>query len=254
MKKISLVLVIFICLFSNGCGDIEINSQWRKQNIVIDGNDSDWGNSLVPSGKINASVGIVNDSEYLYICLSTMDPEVENKILGAGLTLWFQGSDNSNNKFGVCYPMGMRGNSMPPSDENIRPGDGVFDPSKMLETLLKSETSVELINGNNDTIKIPVSELKDIHVKVALNDGKLVYELKMPLNQKHSTTYALNAGTGSTIRVSIESGTTNRNGFMPPGGGFGMPPGGDEGPGGGFGGGSNGNGFPPPGGMGRGMF
>jgi hypothetical protein len=256
MKKISAVIFVFICLLYNGCGDTEIDSVWRKQNITIDGNDNDWSNSLISLDKINASVGMTNDNEFLYLCLSTNDPELENKIISGGLTLWFQGNDDENNKFGVHYPLGMSDTAMPSFDENMKPGDRPGDPFKMQGSLLKNQTSLEIINTNNNKIRVPLKELKDIQIKATLNDGKLVYEMKIPLNQKNTTTYALNANAGSAIKIGIESGTNNsrnRAGSMPPDGGFDMPQGDDEGPGGGGPGGGPGGGGFPPGGMGREM-
>ena len=255
MKKKPYLILILAGLVFNSCGDTKINSTWRSQNITIDGNESDWGNSLIPSGDMDASIGILNDNSYLYICLTTSDPETEGKILMNGLTLWFQGSENINDKFGIHYPMGISDSNAAPPDQDIRPDRRTFNPSQIQENLLKTKTGLEIINTNGEKIRIPVSELKDIQIKMTLDKGKIVYELKMPLNQKNSKTYALNANTDGIVRLGIESGTTNRMGIIPPGGNFGMPGNGEEGPGGGPGGGPDGAGFPPPGGgMGREMF
>lgn len=254
MKKTSTVLFVLISLFLSGCGDTEINSVWRRQNIVIDGDNSDWGNSLISLDKIDALAGIANDNEYLYLCLTTSDPVVENKILSGGLTLWFQSSNNGSEKFGIHFPLGITDSAMPNPDEDMKPGGNPFDPSRMQQNILKRQTDLEIINTNDNKIKIPISELKDIQIKMALKDGKLIYEMKMPLNQRNSTTYALNANPGGSFRLGAESGIFipgNRAGNMPSPGGFDMPPGGggdDEGPGGGPGGG-----FPPEG-MGRNAF
>jgi hypothetical protein len=256
MKRLNLILFVLLSLLFSSCGDTDINSVWRKQYILIDGNDSDWGNSLISLDKINASVGIANDNEYLYLCLAAGDPAVGNKILSGGLTLWFQSNDNGSEKFGIHFPLGMTDSAMPAPDEDMKPGGNPFDPSKMQQNILKRQTDLEIINTNGNRIRIPLSELKDIEIKMTLKDGKLIYEMKMPLNQKNSTTYALNANPGNSVRLGIESGTFtpgNRAGSMPSPDGFDMPPGGgEEGPGGGPGGGPDG-GF-PPGGMNRNVF
>jgi len=270
MKKLGLIICLAgICL--NGCGDTDFNSVWHTQNIIIDGSDSDWDSSLVALDKINASAGIENDNDYLYLCLSCSDPEIINKIVGSGLTLWFQSKENGSEKFGIRFPMGMNDAEMPDPgeanqrpDDDVRPGGKHFNPAGMQQVMLNRQKDVEIINSNNNKIRIPLSGLKDIQVKTAINDGKLVYEMKMPLNQKNSSTYALNTIPGSTIRIGFESGTAdigNRPGNMPAPGGFDMPPGGDEGPGGGPGGEPGGapSGGPDDGGfgqrgMGRSMF
>jgi len=261
MKKLSLIILCLAGICLNGCGDASLNSSWHKQNIIIDGDESDWGSSLTALDKINASAGIENDNDYLYLCLSSGDPEIVNKIIASGLTLWFQSKENGSEKFGIRFPMGMNDAEMPGPgeanqrpDDDVRPGGKHFNPAGMQQDMLSRQKDIEIINTNNNKIKIPLTELKDILVKASLKDGKLVYEMKMPLNQKNSSTYALNAIPGSTIRIGLESGAAgsgNRPGNAP--GGFDMPPGGDEGPGGEPGSGPDEGGF-GQGGMGRGMF
>jgi hypothetical protein len=253
LRKYSLVLFALISIIYSGCGDTDINSVWRKQNIVIDGNDNDWDSTLVSSTDIKASLGVCNDNNYLYICFSTDDPEVESKILMSGLTLWFRGNDDTGGRFGIRYPMGIKDSDMLPFDENIKPGIRPVRPRKIHGSLLKDQTELEIINTDGNRITIPVSELKDIKLKMAMDEDKLVYELRVPLNQKSSTTYALNANPGSMISLGIESGINSKNSFPPPSNGFGMPGGGGEGsigePYDGSGGGPL-----PSGGMGREMF
>ena len=248
MKKISILLIVLKYFICNGCSVTEINSQWLKNDIVLDGNEHSWGNSLVVLDDINASIGVVNDSDNLFICLTTDDFAIESKVIRGGLTLWFQ--SNNSDKIGIHFPIGIRDTAIPALDGNMKPEDKNFSPIKPEELILTGQTVAEIISSSGERAKIPISELKDIQIKMSVNNGKLVYELKIPLNKKNDTEYGLNAKPGSILKIGFESGTIdfrNMDMMPPPDGGFDMPPGGDNGPGGAPGGG----GFPPPGVMGR---
>ena len=51
--NVLLLSMLLIVIYFAGCGDKELSSKWRTQNITIDGNDSDWSNSLVFYDEIN---------------------------------------------------------------------------------------------------------------------------------------------------------------------------------------------------------
>jgi hypothetical protein len=244
MKIVSFILLGLIGLSFNGCGDMEMNSIWRRQHIIIDGDDSDWSKTLVKSDKVNALLGIENDSDYLYICLSTDDPEVKNVILRQGLTLWYKTSENGSDNFGIRFPIGLTDSALAAEEGISNPRRRSASISQSEDRMLNNQTEMEIINTNGDRIKIPISELKDIQLKVVLNDGKLIYETKIPLSQKNSTTYALNANEGSTIRVGIISGPGKRTGFNPLNRNPDMPSGNGQDPGGYYGGRQGINDFP----------
>jgi hypothetical protein len=221
-----LFLLFFVITFA-GCGDQEINSKWRAQNITIDGNDSDWGSSLVYYEDINSLVGVQNDNDYLYLCLVTTDQQIQRKIFAMGLTIWFDNSGSNDKKFGIRFPLMMKDmgkNSFMPGDEQAEgrrrnpddgregPGDnqqpgGPPDQGKMSEMFLKNKTEIEVVDSKNEATRVPISSLNGVELKMGVKDYRMVYELKIPIAMKKGFSYALGANTKSIISVGIETGT-----------------------------------------------
>ena len=249
----AIVLLLLPVIFSIiGCGDTKIDSKWRTQNIVIDGNESDWGNTLTYVDDLKSLVGVENDDKNLYLCLVTTDQDLETKVLRMGLTVWFDNTAGNDKDFGIRFPIGRGGVDREAmrkemgNTEDQRP-----NPEKMKEMLVQNENEAEIVGKNNDVNRAPLTQLKGVELKIGLKNSRLVYEMKIPLSHAGGFNYALNADTGSTISVGLETGTFQRNangenGYKRPEGGeggeggFGSPSG--EGGGDDFGGGRMGRG------------
>ncbi len=222
-----------------GCGDQNINSKWRTQNLTIDGNDSDWGNSLTFYDKLNALVGVENDNKFLYLCFVTTDQQLQNKILRMGLTVWFDKTGNNEKKFGIKFPIGFSGmNSQNFTGERYNPDQGERpNPQEINDRILKNQTDMEFVGANNEEVRLPIVQLKGVELKIGIKDSRLVYEMKIPLTHAGGYDYAISADTGSVISVGLETGKVNFN--KGEGRGIQRPNGGGEG---GFGGGMEGGG------------
>ncbi|MGE5358027.1 MAG: hypothetical protein ACM3NQ_03355, partial [Bacteroidales bacterium] len=81
-------------------GAIERASQWREHEIVIDGQDHDWKGVVQPLKGQRFSLGLVNDGDYLYICLPTKDATTRNLIARRGLVVWLDRQEGKKNQFG----------------------------------------------------------------------------------------------------------------------------------------------------------
>lgn len=264
----SLLVPLFAALIFifAGCGDTDLNSKWRTQNITIDGNDSDWGNSLMMVDKLNALVGVQNDNDNLYLCFVTSDNDLQMKILRMGLTVWLDRTGSDDKKFGIRFPIGMSG--MNPANfqrdrMNMQTGERP-NQDEMKQRIVNNQRELEMVGPDNEVTRVNLSELKGMQLKIGLKDNRMVYEMKIPLSLKNGANYAIRADTGSTISVGLETGTfePRKNsggegfngggeggGFQPPEGGEG----GDDFGGGGMRGGGHRGGFGGRGG-GRGNF
>jgi hypothetical protein len=232
-----ILFVLFIVITFAGCGDQQINSKWRSQNITIDGNDSDWGNSLVFYDDINSLVGVQNDNDYLYLCLVTTDQQLERRILRTGLTIWFDNSGKGDKKFGIRFPLllkNMGKNAFKSGDDmaegrrrdsndgreslgdNGQPG-GILGGLSSGNMSFKNQTEVEVVDSKDEATRAPISELKGIELKMTLKDYRMVYEFKIPTAMKSGFSYAIGANTGSLISVGFETGLVDkRNKAIPP--------------------------------------
>lgn len=218
MKKIYLIAIISFTLLISGCNDNIINSVWKTNDIKIDGNDSDWGNSLTYVKDSNLLFGVQNDDKYLYLCLATNDQDLQTKILRLGLTIWFDTTGGDNEIFGIKYPLSFQdldhSNFNFGKNENFTPEEQNFNHGNMNEKMLMRQTDVEILGKNkNDYTRIGLSELKGIEIKVNIKNYRFVYEMKIPLVQTKETPYAINTDTSRTIGIGLETGTIDRNKF-----------------------------------------
>ena len=226
MNKFFLMSIALIAILISGCNDNLINSVWRTNEIKIDGNDSDWGNSLTYVKNSNLLFGIQNDDKYLYLCLATNDQDLQAKIMRLGLTVWFDTTGGDNEIFGIKYPLSFQDldhsnfnfnkSETPSTDEHN------FNRENINERMLMRQTDVEILGKNkNDYTRIGLSELKGIEIKVNIKNYRFVYEMKIPLAYSKVTPYAINTDTSKTIGIGLETGTIDRN-KLPQEKGFGI--------------------------------
>src|SRR5271157_1887442 len=73
------VVIMFLCLMA-GCGMIDLKSHWRNRPVVIDGKNTEWGNSLVLLNDKETSIGILNDSDFIYIGLVSTNRSLRSQV------------------------------------------------------------------------------------------------------------------------------------------------------------------------------
>ncbi|MDR3625772.1 MAG: hypothetical protein P4L45_03015 [Ignavibacteriaceae bacterium] len=269
-----LLFFLFIVITFSGCGDQQVNSKWRTQDIKIDGDDSDWGNSLVFYDDINSLVGVQNDKDYLYLCLVTSDQQIERKIFMMGLTVWFDNTGKGDKKFGFKFPLvskNMDKDAFKPGEEqgegrrkdsddgregpgdNGRPGTPPPDRGKMGEMFLKNQIEIEVVDSKNEVTRVPITDMKGVELKMTVKNDRLVYELKIPIAMKSGFSYAIGANSSSTISIGLETAAMEMKKNKSAKDKSGEEGGGDESSGGeGMGGPGGGGGMGGPGGGGPG--
>jgi len=106
----SLLFILFLsCLILSGCRENVIFSSWRNQEVTIDGKYKDWGATITYyDEKTKVVLNLVNDADYLYVCLITRNREIEAKIMESGLILWFDRDNKKNKVFGIRFPIGLK--------------------------------------------------------------------------------------------------------------------------------------------------
>jgi hypothetical protein len=288
-KGLSLLLIVGAYRFC-GCKTIEVSSLWLDRPIVIDGSDAEWENAKMYIEEANLSLGLFDDAEYLYVSLVTADRNVQRRIMGQGLTVWFDAKSRKGKTFGIHFPLGM-GGGMPGSpgfgaegsgserevgrssgfrtpgrggagagenDAGYRPDEGMLN---------RVQTEMEILGpGKDDRVLLPLDGKQGIEVRTGYLNERLVYELKVPLIRGEEHPYAVGVISGKTFSIGFETPKNDKSRMPnlermggPPGGEGGEggmgggPPGGFGGPGGGRGMPGGGPGGPPPGGSGFSM-
>ncbi|MDR3611235.1 MAG: hypothetical protein P4L27_11775 [Ignavibacteriaceae bacterium] len=201
---IYLAAAFFIIDF-NGCSSVpEVVSQRNINDITIDGNQQDWGNSIIPVKNDNVAVAFRNDGENLYICFITSDNQKIVKMMSLGFTIWLYPS-NLKDVIGVEYPVKKTFEEMRLArQDNSTPED----VNGRIQHLLSIQKELIIVDENNIGIfsAYPDAE-KGFKAKIGFSMNQLVYELKVPLEgNKDFSQMVFRGKPGDEIRVKFETG------------------------------------------------
>ncbi|GAB4320355.1 MAG: hypothetical protein Kow0074_10620 [Candidatus Zixiibacteriota bacterium] len=212
-------------------GTLKLNSAWSNGTVSVDGHDADWeaGRTYLDARKM--TVGVQNDSQYVFVCLVTTDETIVRQILAAGLTVWFDPDGGDDKRFGIRYPLTRRGMGLPPPSDARRPDPHSVDLSDSVAP------EMELLDEQGEIVqRLRTGARSDLTAQIRLADNRLVYELQVPLYFGASHPFAIGTAAGAHVGVGFETPemTRDRPSMNEPRGGMGRS-GGRMG-GGGFGG------------------
>jgi hypothetical protein len=221
-----------LVLFTFGCEEQELNSNWLNREIIIDAKSDDWLDTLYYFESDMVSLGFFNDESHLYVCMLAEHPILQTQVVGQGFTLWFDPAGGKERTFGIKFPIGMRGKR--DQMDSMFTQEGALDREKMRQAFEESLVDLEILGPGGTKQQIPVEEAKGLEIKVRNETGLFVYELKVPLRSDEAHPYAVGANAGAAIGVGLEIPETDMDeirkamrermggqGGMPPGGGGG---------------------------------
>jgi len=246
LRYIPILLVSVSFVFTGCTSMLLVKSAWNNNAISVDGNDSDWDDTMfyIPDAQLTA--GVRNDSDNLYIILKTTQRIQTFQVMGLGLTIWFDPSGGTGEKFGIHFPLGRQagGNIVQQTSSDQDNPDSNVNPGSDLIAMTPNELDLLGVNDNGP-VRLTVADIKGIQLQLNRSQGGLIYELKVPLHPSPDHPYAINPK-GINVGVGFEggkfegreSGMRGRGGeggeAPGEGGGEGMPAGGMGGRGGGM--------------------
>lgn len=195
------VLGLIMSFVFLSCEKYEIKSRWKDRDIVVDGRSMDWLDTLTYVEEFNVSVGITNDTDYLYICAVVENPLVRMQVMRQGLTVWFDPKGGRKKTMGIRFPLGSQGMRERPAEFGEEP-----DIEKLQRMFPMSFNELEILGpGRKEKRRMRKAEAKGIDVTMSVSSGKLVYELKIPLMNRSDRPYAINVQPGSSFGIGIET-------------------------------------------------
>ncbi len=213
-RRLPLVLALFASMLAlvpiaGRAADVQLASAWRVDPIRIDGNDEEWRGRTVPVEGHRFSLGLLNDGDALYLCLTTTDRVLSTQIARQGLIVWLDPGAQRTKKhvFGVHFPIDPRLAAMhEPSGRwsGADPGQaaqaaiGILGPGK---------------KASDDAQRVPMEQAGGIVANVGFRGNVLVYEMRVPL-QGSGSPFAVAADPGGSIRLELE--TPEWRGPLPP--------------------------------------
>ncbi len=233
------ILFLNTILFFGCSSTTELTSSAIQNPIVVDGNSSDWGSNLKYMKDEKVAVGVSNDNNYFYLCLTTNDVGKILPMFRGGFTIWLENENNNDNSIGIKYPLHniVNESRVMINPESFREkGRGM-----MLEKMIKDQDEIRILNKDNFPVTvISTSDSSGLMAKLGYTNDRFVYELRVPLKINEQNKYGVDASPGDKLVVKFETEKPERPEFNGRGEGEGMRPGG-MGSGGGMGGFPGGN-------------
>ena len=230
------LLLLASIILLNGCKTADLMSKWRDKDIVIDASDSEWQDARqYYDAKTQTSIGIYNDDDNLYMCMTTSDAEILTAFIRQGFIVWFNNKGSKAKELGVRFPIIDQAGPGGPAGQGAPPGgDSISVAELKILTSAKDEGKM---------LKIAEAAQLGVSARINIVNNKLIYELKMPLKKTDKTPYAAvpsatnNLGVGFMLYSKATRSASGISGFGGAGGDM------SSGSGGGGGGGGGGRGM-----------
>ncbi len=179
----------------------QIKSDLCNTVITVDGIDEEWraNRTFIIGNK--TSVGVCRDGEFLYVHLSTSDPELSMQIINFGFTIWLDPQGTQKKAVGIQFPV-IQMPPPPPREGNPPVGKEL---QRILDKRLK-DIIIELAE-NNDIRKMSMAEANEqgINAKIGVEPGLLTYELQYPLYTSEAHALGLGLSKQKQMNICIET-------------------------------------------------
>jgi hypothetical protein len=228
IQKILPVFSLFTLFLLYGCSSTPELISTTGNNIVIDGNVSDWGVNLKYFPDEKVALGVSNDNNYFYLCLTTGELDKIIPMFAGGFIVWLQ-PEKSDSSLGIKYPLHniVDESRMMVNPERFREkGRGTI-----LTELLENQNEIRILNKDKFPVTaISTADSSGLMAKLGYSNDQFVYELRVPLK---TNKYGITASPGEKISVKFETEMPERRnlggqgeGGMNPNGGMRRNPGG----------------------------
>ncbi|MDH7604940.1 MAG: hypothetical protein QHH13_08585 [Melioribacter sp.] len=232
---LNIIFVASIIIIVNGCSTThQIVSKWKSDDLVVDGDYSDWQNRLEYIEDEDASVGFQNDKDYLYLCLIVNEPFKAMQMLRAGFIVWFIPDDESK-IIGLKFPLGISNIGFDRKERrNFEKNDERGNLEKIIERLFEKEKDFEIVDKSKYPLWMyPLENNKGIKIKISEKSNKLVYELQIPISKQQENNFYVPVTAGENLKITFETlelefpsdkrenmGNIPQGGFQRPAGGM----------------------------------
>ena len=204
-------LAAMLVLFLQGCGSsMQLTSKWSEHKIQIDGDLKEWSDSTLFVQKDDIRCGVMNDNEFLYVCVISSKPNLGRQVMFRGMTVWFDPNGGEKKTLGIRFPIGMGGRDVmtrPEAEERDQRGNGVEPMGR------QALNEFEYV-GPTDKDLQRVSRLQGQGVEMHLTTTpeRFVYQLRVPLAYSSAHPYSVESRPGAPIGIGFETNTPQRPG------------------------------------------
>lgn len=223
--------LIISSFFISSCSSVKLEpNNWKPAAVNIDGKVSEWTGQLKQIGDQKVWLATANDEKFFYMCLVLEDRAKVMQMMRAGFTVWFIPDKNEESTFGIKYPLSSK---ILPKEQMQNVTREMFQQGgieKLVAMFLEKQTEFQVLNKEKYSLSLLPLENKDgIKAKLGYSEGKLIYELQVPLAVHDDYSFQIAALPGENIKVKFETEAMDLSSMRPGGGsGEGMTAGGGQ--------------------------
>jgi hypothetical protein len=195
--------MVMILLLLAGCHDFQLSSTWKDRNIVIDGKDTEWQDCMSQEGSVY--LGVCNDADYLYLCLSATGKATKAQLMGLfkqSFTVWFDPQGKGRRAFGVRF-----------SNESPFMNEALVNKVQFLKTpefqIVANEMihnmEIEVLKNNYPVALLADAKGIDVAAGMSMNGRKLTFEFRVPLKKSGDHPFAIEAMPGKPVSIGVET-------------------------------------------------
>ncbi len=205
MRLIFILLLTFPIVSALAAKELTIESEWKSNPIVIDGNDSEWtGNFAQIPDYDECCMSVQNDCANLYICIRSTDDITNSQIIMTGFAVTFKGIHKGKDLIlGVQFPTGIH------TIRNSFTGNEIKNDPEMYKALEEQMLqSLSIIGPGKDDIKpmgIGIADSFGVKARCTHQKDKLIYELNMPLKKGTPVIGDIDIVRKSLVKISMET-------------------------------------------------
>jgi len=203
-KNTKAIFALFVlCAVFSGCNEWTITSNWKSRPVTIDGKDTEWQEEMAQIE--NVYIGLANDDEYLYMCLSATDKVAKAQMLGLfkqSFCLWFDPAGGTKRAFGLRVS-----NESPFMNEALVNKLKFIDTSafNVIATEMMNHMDIEVLRDNYPVALLSETKGIDAAMGTSMNGRKLTFEFKIPLTKNENHPFAIDSSAGKTIGIGLEA-------------------------------------------------
>ena len=230
--------MLALVLLLAGCGGMRLESVWSDEAVTIDGVPLEWSGATTWVESPNVAIGVKNDADYLYLCVSSPLRQIATEIAMRGFTVWLDAKGKKGKTFGIRCPVGPTMGTRDPGEMHEMARDHTKFMGMVVERLKGAGKVLEILGPDEaGSVRLTAGEAPGIDVALGYHNGRMVYELRVPLRRDPEHPYAIGSEGRGRIGVGFTTPEIDREEMMAgmrgerPGGarGGGPPPGGAPG-------------------------
>jgi hypothetical protein len=215
LRAVLIAVTLVTVLSLAGCGGLTIESVRREGEIVIDGIPIEWRGATTWIESPNCAIGVKNDDDYLYLCLSSPLEEIAVQIVMRGFTVWLDPAGDKGKTFGIRCPVGFPMGTGKPRELGEVARDQAKFNEMIVERLRGAGSVLEILGADDDSsVRLTAGEAAGIDVALGYQDGRVVYELRVPLRRDEQHPYGIGADGKHRIGVGFQTPEIKRDEVM----------------------------------------